>query len=59
MYCGDEGAKKSLFTFQLQFARIKGKLELLPEGGKMEPLLERWGKKVEGAFGKRLSGRLG
>lgn len=55
--CGDDSAKKSLFAFQLQYARIKGKPELLPEGGRMEPLLERLGRRVEGALGKRLSSR--
>lgn len=56
--CKDDAARKSLYTFQLQYARNNTQQDLLPEGAKMEPLLERLGRRVEGAFGRRMSSRL-
>jgi hypothetical protein len=57
--CMNDSAKKSLWDFQLRYARTHDREGLLPVGGKMEPkvgVFKKMGRAVEGAstsFGRR------
>lgn len=50
--CTNNESRRSLWEFQLQFARIRGKPHLLPEGGKMSEDRRGW----FGRLGKAMAG---
>jgi hypothetical protein len=57
--CATNEAKKSLWEFQLLFARIEGKPKLLPSGGRMTDERSGWVSRVGRAVGTRTAMGLG